>query len=236
MKKIYVIAIASLISGGAIFAQQTMPQAFAARTRTVAASESSIDKAAEASMRKKKASAFGEGKSIISIGYGFPNLGKSLFKTWESYSDYKVTGFGPMHVKYEYGVSDKIGIGASVNIVNFKVAWTDIPYSSLDSTANYEHRVKSSAYSILARMNIHFATQAKIDPYWGFGLGYSGRKYTYETDDPNYPEDNFSLTNLIPLGFETTIGCRFYFTDNIGAYIETGFSKSIIQGGLVAKF
>jgi opacity protein-like surface antigen len=235
MKKIYVIAIASMISASA-FAQQTMPQAFAARTRTVVARESSIDNAAEASMRKKKASAFGQGKSIVSIGYGFPNLGKSFFKTYESYSDYKVTGFGPMHIKYEYGVSDKIGLGLSVNIVTFKVAWTETPWSSADSTASYEHRIKSSAYSALARMNLHFATQAKIDPYWGFGLGYSGRKYTYETDDPNYPDDTFSLTNLIPLGFESTIGCRFYFTDNIGAYIEAGFSKSIVQGGLVAKF
>jgi opacity protein-like surface antigen len=234
MKKIYVIAIASMISGGAIFAQQAMPQAFAAHTRTVVARESSIDKAAEASMRKKKASAFGQGKSIISIGYGFPNIGKAIFNVYDIYTDFKVTGFGPMHVKYEYGVSDKIGMGVSVNIVSSKVSWIESGYGSNDSLS-YEHRIKSNAYSILARMNIHFATQAKIDPYWGFGLGYSGRKYTYSSDDPNDLQV-IALKNLIPIGFESTVGCRFYFTDNIGAYIEAGFSKSIVQGGLVAKF
>lgn len=233
MKKIYVIAIASMISGGAIFAQQTMPQAFADRTRTVVAHESSIEKAVEASMRKKKASAFGQGKSIISVGYGFPNIGKAIFNVYDIYTDFKVTGIGPMHLKYEYGVSDKIGMGLSVNLVTSKVSWMEPGY--YNDSISYEHRIKSTAYSILARMNIHFATQAKIDPYWGFGLGYSGRKWTYSTDDPN-DLNAVSLKNLIPLGFESTIGCRFYFTDNIGAYLEAGFSKSIVQGGLVAKF
>ncbi|MEO5643543.1 MAG: hypothetical protein ABIQ40_12760 [Bacteroidia bacterium] len=234
MKKIYVIAIASLMSCSMVFAQP-MTLAFSAPAKKTNVHESNFEKEVAQAMRKKKASAFGEGKSIISIGYGFPNLGKSIFNTYNTYNDFKVSGFGPMHVKYEYGVSDKIGIGVSVNIVTFKVAWTEAPYSYSDSTVAYEHRIKSSAYSALARLNIHFATQEKIDPYWGIGIGYSGRKYTYSSDDPNYTS-GIALTNPIPIGFESTLGCRFFFTENIGAYIEVGFSKSIVQGGLVAKF
>lgn len=234
MKKIYAAAIAFLMTGSTLFAQQPMALAFSAPSKKVNVHESNFEKSVASSMRKKKASAFGEGKSIVSIGYGFPNLGKSLFNTYNEYTDFKVAGFGPMHIKYEYGVSDKIGIGVSVNIVTFKVAWTEDAYGPND-TKRYEHRIKSSAYSILARLNTHFATQEKIDPYWGFGIGYSGRKYANSSDDPNYTAD-ITFKNLIPIGFESTLGCRFFFTDIIGAYIEVGFSKSIVQGGLSAKF
>ena len=34
------------------------------------------------------------------------------------------------------------------------------------------------------------------------------------------------------MGFETTIGARYYFTDNIGLYAETGLAKAVIQAGL----
>lgn len=234
MKKIYAFVIASLMTGSILFAQQPMAMAFSARAEKVNVHESDFEKNVASIMRKKKASAFGQGKSIISVGYGFPNIGKAIFNVYDIYTDFKVTGIGPIHVKYEYGVSDKIGMGVSVNIVSSKVSWNEAAYGYND-TKTYEHRIKSNSYNILARMNLHFATQAKLDPYWGFGLGYSGRKWTYSSDDPNDLQ-SIALKNLIPLGFETTVGCRFYFTDNIGAYVEAGLSKSIVQGGLVAKF
>ena len=47
---------------------------------------------------------------------------------------------------------------------------------------------------------------------------------------------NNQLYNVIPLGFESTIGLRYLFTDNIGAYMELGWSKSLMQFGVVGRF
>jgi hypothetical protein len=33
-----------------------------------------------------------------------------------------------------------------------------------------------------------------------------------------------------------SFGCRFYFTDNIGAFIELGMGHGFAQGGLQLKF
>src|SRR5688572_25566869 len=76
-----------------------------------------------ATANSAKAQAFEEGVSVAQIGYGFPNLGKSLLTTTDE-TDYKAFGFGPMHARFEYGITDTWGIGVSINVVSFGARWT----------------------------------------------------------------------------------------------------------------
>ncbi|HEU4719647.1 MAG TPA: hypothetical protein VFU15_17505, partial [Bacteroidia bacterium] len=124
--------------------------------------------------------AFGQGKFVITAGYGFPNLTKAVFKAYESNLGFKVSGFGPMHVKFDYGVTDKLSLGLSIRYLSYKVQWTDeesiTTYDSLGNpngtvSKDYTSGYKGSALGIMAHMNLHFATGAKIDPYWGIGIG-----------------------------------------------------------------
>jgi outer membrane protein W len=188
--------------------------------------------------------AFGEGKIVISAGYGFPNLGKSLLKAYQNEADYSVGGIGPLHGKFEYGLSDKIGIGVSFNYVSFSASWkhteTNNTYDANGNvtgttTATYSDKIAVNTMSALLRLNVHFATTDKLDPYWGIGAGYRTRNYKYETNDPTNNSD-ITLKGAIPFGFETTFGVRYFFTDNIGAYAELGIGKSLLQGGLAVKF
>jgi hypothetical protein len=186
--------------------------------------------------------AFGEGKIVISAGYGFPNLGKTVLKTWENDPDnlnFKATGFGPMHFKAEYGLSDKIGIGLSVNQVSFAANWED-QYEEYNSsngtytTVTYKEKLKYSSTAINGRLNIHFGDSEKLDAYWGIGGGYKLSSWKFTSENPNRPDE--SIPGFIPVSFETTFGVRYYFTPNIGFYSEIGYAKSIIQAGISAKF
>lgn len=184
--------------------------------------------------------AFAEGTMVISAGYGFPNWGKTLFKAFQDYTDYKVTGFGPLHAKFEYGLSDKIGLGASINYVAYGSTWNTSYLDYNPSTGLYENKVYNEGWdvtsiSFLARMNLHFATTDKLDPYWGIGVGYKATSLKWQTDYPGSSTSG-TLSSPIPFGLETTIGMRYYFSDNIGAYLEMGIAKSIFQGGLALKF
>ena len=40
----------------------------------------------------------------------------------------------------------------------------------------------------------------------------------------------------VPVTFELTMGLRYYFTENIGVYVETGITRSLLQGGITARF
>ena len=180
--------------------------------------------------------AFGEGTIVISAGYGFGNFSQAYFKAFQTYAGYSYKGFGPIHGKFEYGLSDNIGLGVSVNYISAKVNWTRTYYNS--TTGNYDPYIEGwdwSSLSILARMNIHFATNTKLDPYWGVGAGYRQGSSTYYTGYTGIGAIYETLPTFIPFGFETTVGLRFYFSYNVGIYFETGFAKAIIQGGLAIK-
>lgn len=179
-----------------------------------------------------KAQAFEQGKSYVSVGYGFGNLTRALVKAVadNSQGTLKMTAFGPAYVKYEYGVSDKIGLGVNVAYIGVKATET---YDDGLGTM-YTDKVSFNSLSVLGRVNFHFATGDHVDPYFGIGAGYKTGGWAFSSTNPGYDIP----TNLKGggLGFETTLGIRFLFTDNIGAFAEIGIAKSVLQVGLVGKF
>ena len=176
--------------------------------------------------------AFEEGKIVASIGYGAPNLTNAFVKlVFEDEEGYKKSGIGPMHLKFEYGLSDKIGFGLVINYVNAGASWT---HKNFTDNSTYTDDVDFTSIAFNVRMNIHFATTDKLDPYWGVGAGYRTGKWKYDSNDPLY---EFSESNtFIPIGFETTLGMRYYVADMFAFYVELGFAKSLIQGGLTLGF
>jgi opacity protein-like surface antigen len=186
------------------------------------------------------AQVFEEGAAIVSLGYGIPNLAKTLFKLGTlGESDNTAKGIGPIHGKFEYGITDKLGIGA---VVNFSNASLENPYTGFDNGKEVEYLEKNSltSFNILLRLNWHFVDHDKVDFYYGFGVGYNRFKWGYENNDPDVDVDAEvdalnELTNLLPIGFESTLGLRYLFTDNLGAYLEVGYSKSLLQFGVCYK-
>lgn len=187
-----------------------------------------------------RAQAFDEGKSVVTIGYGFPNLVTATFRTAYNTADhtgYTFTAMGPLVFRYEYGLSEKIGMGVVVGYSMMKLSYN---YEDWNSTytqkVKYTASVKWNSPSVGARMNIHFATKDKLDPYFGISAGWSGNSLTYEDDDPNTSSSKSSV-NFGPFYFGLGVGMRYYFTDNIGMYVEFGWDKwALMQAGLALKF
>lgn len=192
------------------------------------------------------------GTTTMTLGYGFPNLTKLVWgSVYSAYEDVEVTGYGPLHFKAEYGLSEVVSLGVSVGYVHTEWNWTydasGFEYvTSKDEFGNeitnyqyvphqYKEGVVYSALNINARVNFHFLTTQQLDPYFGVGLGYNKPTITFFSDDPDYTYTE-TISSPIPVGFESTLGLRYYFTPNIGLYAEAGLSKSIMQAGLSIKF
>lgn len=187
----------------------------------------------KSSFRADAEDAFIKDKVVISAGYGFPNLGKAIMTVLiGDGTEVVATGVGPLHFKGEYGLSDGVGMGLSVNYVSFGATWR-----STDSTGMgfYTNKFSRSSLSVLARINFHFGTTDKLDPYFGVGAGYRQATWKFTSNDPDYADD-IKAPGFSPFGFETTIGLRYYIAEGIGLYTEMGIAKSIIQVGLVAAF
>lgn len=177
-------------------------------------------------LRKEGAESFAQGTMVFSLGYGFPNLWKAILNEVVSDSAYgvKVIGTGPVHFRGEYGISDGVGFGVSVNYVSAGVNYTE---------GLYWYKLTRSSLSVLARLNFHFAKSESVDPYFGIGAGYKQATFKFTTNDPDYTGESFPAFS--PFGFEATIGVRYYINDFIGLYTELGIAKSVIQAGLAVK-
>ena len=179
---------------------------------------------------------FSMGNINISAGYGIGNFTQSYFKSYQNYDNYTFKSMGPLFFKFEHALSDKIGIGVNIAYASAQVSYVD-KSRIVDPQKQefYKETINWSTYSVLARFNFHFANGDKLDPYLGSGVGYRGATWKYEDNDPNY-DNSAQAKNLFPLGFELTIGTRYYFTPGIGAYCEVGIAKAIVQFGLTANF
>ncbi|MBI3501497.1 MAG: hypothetical protein HY063_06865 [Bacteroidetes bacterium] len=182
--------------------------------------------------------AFGEGTIVISAGYGFGNFTQALFSFANSFGGYSYSSIGPIHGKFEYGLSDNIGVGLSMNYIGAKAKWNDTYDVYNSTTGNYDtypctNEWDFSSLSILARFNVHFATTEKLDPYWGIGAGY--RSGSWSQSSTCQGGTTRAYPSYQPFGFETTFGLRYYFTDNIGLYSEIGWAKAVIQFGVAVK-
>lgn len=180
-----------------------------------------------------RAQAFEQSNSIISVGYGFPNVFKSVYSIYDLFGGYSSSGFGPINAKYEYAVTDNIGVGVIASYLSYKVRWD---YDDGSGTV-YEEGYKGSLFAILVRANYHFATGDKLDPYVGVGAGYINYGFDYYNTDPSYAGGDLSVSYGAPLAYGASVGARYYFTDNIGAYAELGWDAlSLMQIGLSMKF
>lgn len=188
------------------------------------------------------AQAFQKGNSVITAGYGFPNLGATIFRAaYGGYTGYSVSSMGPAFLKYEYALTDHIGLGLAVGYSSFTVKWND-SYSNYDpSTGNYVNgnyvwTLKYTSPSAAVRFNYHFLVKDNFEMYVGAGLGYKAGIYTYSTTDPRGTGTVASVRS-VPLYMPITVGFRYYFIPNLGVYTEAGIDKgAIIQLGLAAKF
>jgi outer membrane protein W len=178
-----------------------------------------------------------EGTHTVSLGYGLGTLMGAIGNTFNVFDDVNYSQFGPLYFKYEYAISDNIGLG--VNFAYATNTWSYFYNEPIDMDGNVIDRrhtetVDRVTYSVLARMNFHMGDSPTFDPYIGLGLGYRDAIWTTSTTGGR--GSGVNLKGLVPLGFELTIGARYFFTQNIGLFAEVGAAKSVLQGGLAFRF
>lgn len=178
-----------------------------------------------------QAQAVEEGTILIDATYGFPNFTSKLLR--EAYAgtvdDVTVKSLGPLAVKFEYLVSDKIGIGLEAGYAN-----TTIEYSQIDAfnPANtYSYKVSMPRFRVMPKFNFHFADNDSFDAYVSVGAGYASSNITVETNQPDYQD--LTTLNLFPVAARLAVGGRYFFSDAIGANLELGLgSGALVAAGL----
>ncbi len=176
----------------------------------------------------------GQGSSVINFGYGIGSIWKTGFKLMAGFTGSKVTSVGPVVAGYEYGVSEKIGVGFQLGYGSIKNVSTDAGANSNGGDLITTEELKS--FQVMVRGNYHFGQSEKFDPYLGLGLGYGNFKYTITDNDPiQSPVTGFAIPSSFL--YSGALGAKYYFSSNIGIYAEVGYvTGSFFQGGIAIKF
>lgn len=190
------------------------------------------------------AQAVEQGNVIVDLYYGFPNLYTAVFKSTYANSgqetDLKIGGLGPLGLRAEYMVADKIGVGLDVGFNNSFVKYSENTTEYNSTTGNYdpvtyEYNFTTTKIGAIVTFNYHFLDNDKVDAYAVFGAGYGNRNFKFESTDPNYNTE--TIGGLIPVASKIGVGMRYFFTDNIGMNLALGFGQGgIVNGGLSFKF
>jgi len=190
--------------------------------------------------KEAKAQAMEQGNIGIDVYYGAVSFSKAL---WEALADTydgdkKSTYFGAIGGRFEYMVSDKIGVGLDFNYTNMtlQVSEQDTNYStSPPSVQTYTYNWERTIIRAMPRFNIHFGGNESFDGYFGVGVGYRSAKSTFSDDDPNNIDE--TVEGLSPVAMRIALGGRYFFTDNIGISMELGIGGgNLIHGGISLKF
>ena len=154
----------------------------------------------------------------MTIGMGTP---------WVLYNDYK-TVLPPVTASFDYGIRDDIGPGI-LSIGGVMAATT---YKDSKTTPD-DYGYKSTTLIMALRSTYHYQLVNKLDTYGGIHLGMRMEMWKEYGDFPPAYEtmDDLRLRPMMSLFG----GAKYYFTDNIAAMLELGFSIAFINAGICIK-
>ncbi|MFT5859499.1 MAG: opacity protein-like surface antigen [Flavobacteriaceae bacterium] len=190
------------------------------------------------------AQAMEEGNVGIDLYYGFPNLYKSILEATvpDSASNLDVGGVGPLGLRFEYMLADKVGLGLDIAYNTTSVNYTEdslafnTTTNEYDVVATYDYKLSSPKIGVMVVFNYHFIDNDQLDFFGTFGAGWKNRSLKLTSTNPNFTEEKTSIT-LLPISMRIGLGMRYFFTDNIGINLGVGFGQGgIANAGLSFKF
>ena len=180
------------------------------------------------------AQSFQEGDNVLGVGVG---LGGSY---GIGFTGSGVSQTPAIALHFDHGMGDLgpgiWGLGGFVGYKSYKYTY-DNPYYFNGLNKGYKSSYKWTYTIVGARGTWHYNdwhNNDKLDTYAGLMLAY--RIATFK-DETQYPAGigTFNAGSYSGVTLTGLVGVRYFFTDNIGAYLEAGFGVSVLQLGLAVK-
>jgi len=166
----------------------------------------------------------------VSFGYGFPNLDKNALPTFYNYYQGSVSSqTGPITgaIDYQFSRSTSIGLMATYGKVS-------VPYYAYGN--GYSPAFTGSLENVSVMINlINYmpVNSNSVAPYIRTAIGVNSWQQKFL--DPSGNPENMAGTPS-DLAYQISLGSKFFFNKNSGLFIEAGYGKYILQGGLTFRF
>ena len=174
------------------------------------------------------AQVFQKGQSVVHGGVVYNAELNNL------YFDYENQPRPPaFHLKYEYALTSKIGLGLSSTHFFF----TGQPLLTMDSfdftwkyyvPSAYSNRYQTYQFSVVPKIQYHSRFNKNVNGYVGFGMGIRGTLETFFKNDVERISRQY-----LRLTAELNAGLRAKLNEEFQMYAEIGFGPAAFSAGLV---
>jgi hypothetical protein len=166
----------------------------------------------------------------LSIGYGFPNLDKNELLHFYNFYRGNTDQTGPIHASIDYQFNRSTSVGVMVAYAKASAPYFD--YNS-SSSAIPAFNGKLEDWSILFNMVRYIPAGRVVSPYLRTAIGVSLWDESY-IDSSGAKVVNPEKPNM--LAYQVSLGTKINFSNQSGIFIEAGYGKYIVSGGLTFKF
>ena len=176
--------------------------------------------------KKKKKGAFKQGQSDWQLGMGFFSFMKPKTDSLLYYGIVETKAVPPIQIRYEYALTDNIGMGGMIAMAFAHVKVTD------NTDPENINGIDYSYFMCGARFLYHYPLQSEfIDPYVASTIG-----ITLTGSSPYGPSNPFETYKKTFL-WGIHAGANVYFLEDfMGAFLEVGYGMSVMNAGLTFKF
>lgn len=190
-----------------------------------------------------------EGNMLFDLYYGSPTLFQRIFRAAveevninEPSSSVDYRGSGPLGVRFEYLVSDQIGVGIDIGYNKLTVTNTrvDSVYNSSTNSNTavvYDDVITSSKVGVMGTVNFHLVDNEKFDLAAQIGIGYGVRNYTFDSDDSDFDQALYNFGGIVwPFAMKAGFEARYFFIPEFGINMGLGLGQGgLIHGGISIK-
>ncbi|MFA6706023.1 MAG: hypothetical protein WCS10_07515 [Bacteroidales bacterium] len=175
--------------------------------------------------------AFQKGTFAIDLGVGYPLLA----------SGYEMD-IPPVFVGLEYGVWSGTSWAFGLGLYGGYTSSLQDPFAAFGGMGGSEApdiKFKNTNLLIGVKGTLHYNFSSNFELYTSLIIGY--RNVTSDAigkDAEGFTADGFpglslAISGVFPSG---VVGIKYYFTNNIGLFLEGGYGVTLVGGGLSLKF
>ncbi len=170
-----------------------------------------------------KAQAFQKGNFNIDLGVGFgaykttTTIEVDFFGTPLTFTEEDGAASGMFPLSFEYGISNKFGIGVELGFVNYAIDDSTEDFNG-NMVENNTEAVRSVDFMLFG--NFHLLNSEKNDLFIGLGFGSSSVVWTFKDNGSYEYKGRGGL-------FKIYIKDRIFFNDNVGILFNLGYTSYV---------
>jgi hypothetical protein len=166
----------------------------------------------------------------ISAGYGFPNGDKDYIPTYYNAYNGSVSQTGPFAGSIDYHFQRNMSIGVLVTHGMLKA-----PYYAYGNTSGVpDFNFNASSWAVMLDILHYIGATKNVTPYTRVALGFNiwDQNYTDAAGD----KVSMPSADLPDFAYQLSLGAKFRLSKNSSLFLEAGYGKYIVNGGLSFKF